>query len=101
MRKAPDDDPLSKDGYKVDDSLLEAAYTTRPVRTPAGTYYRWIVENPHPGKTVSSVRLTVDDPSAAQIFVQEIKPHPTSPAWTAGRAARKPLVRILGEGGIV
>ncbi|CAI6082060.1 family 20 glycosylhydrolase [Cohnella sp. JJ-181] len=100
-RVVPDDDPLSKDGYNVDDSLLEAAYTTRPVRTPAGTYYRWILQNPFPGKTVARVRLTVDDPAAANIFVKEIQPAPMSSAWTAGRAARKPLVRILGEGGIV
>ncbi|SFB39299.1 hexosaminidase [Cohnella sp. OV330] len=100
-RAVPNDDPLSKDGYRADDSLLEAAYTTRPTRTPAGTYYRWILENPFPGKTVARVRLTVDDPSAANIFVQEIQPYPTSSACTAGRAARKPLVRILGEGGIV
>lgn len=100
-RAVPDDDPLSKDGYKVDDSLLEAAYTTRPTQTPAGTYYRWILENPFPDKSVARVRLTVDDPAAANIFVKEVRPVPMSSAWTAGRTARKPLVRILGEGGIV
>ncbi|MFC3798465.1 family 20 glycosylhydrolase [Cohnella sp. GCM10012308] len=100
-RAVPDDEPLMKDAYKVDDSLLEAAYTTRPTHTPSGTYYRWMLKNPHPRKNVARVRLTVDDPAAANIIVKEIRPVPPSPAWTAGRTARKPLVRILGEGGIV
>lgn len=74
--------PLKKESYQVDDSLFETAYTTRPIPTAEGTYYRWIIENPHPDKTISGVRLSVDDPSAYSIIVKEISAHPRTPVWS-------------------
>ncbi|MGO4546439.1 family 20 glycosylhydrolase [Paenibacillus sp. 2TAB23] len=76
-----DSAPLKKEAYKVDDSLFETAYTTRPLPTGEGTYYRWIIENPHPDKTISGVRLTVDDPTAYSITVKEMSVYPKSPVW--------------------
>jgi hexosaminidase len=63
---------LKKEAYKVDDSLFETAYTTRPVPTEKGTYYRWMIENPHPDKVISDVRLTVDEPDSYGITLKEI-----------------------------
>ncbi|CAM4442262.1 hexosaminidase [Paenibacillus endophyticus] len=76
-----DSAPLKKEAYKVDDALFETAYTTRPMPTAEGTYYRWMIENPYPNKRISGVRLTVDNPAAYSIYVKEMRAFPNSPVW--------------------
>ncbi|TYP73086.1 family 20 glycosylhydrolase [Paenibacillus methanolicus] len=76
--RSADPGPVKKEAYKVDDALFEVAYTTRPLPTAEGTYYRWTIENPHPDRTISRVRLIVDDPTAYSIFVKEMRAFPYS-----------------------
>ncbi|MGO4544149.1 hypothetical protein AB4Z29_05070 [Paenibacillus sp. 2TAB23] len=73
--------PLKKEAYKVDDALFETAYTIRPMPTGEGTYYRWMIENPHPNKKIIGVRLTVDNPAAYNIYVMEMRAYPNYPVW--------------------
>ncbi|WP_308639620.1 family 20 glycosylhydrolase [Paenibacillus silvisoli] len=81
--------------YGVDAILLEAAYTSLPVQIGEETYYRWLIENPHPDRTITSVRLLVDQPVGGNIWVKELKLVPERAE--AQSAERKEQIRILGE----
>jgi hexosaminidase len=83
--------------YDVDNSLFEASSTTLPVRIGEETFYKWLIENPYPLKTVANIRLIVDDPASYNIIVKAIQLVPPSEAF-ASRHQDKKQIRIRGEG---
>ncbi|RAP75988.1 family 20 glycosylhydrolase [Paenibacillus montanisoli] len=81
--------------YDVDAILLEAAYTSLPERAGDETYYRWLIENPHPDRTVKAVKLLVDQPVGGSIWVKEMKLVPDRTALQAVEPNDR--IRIMGE----
>ncbi|QHW34780.1 family 20 glycosylhydrolase [Paenibacillus rhizovicinus] len=81
--------------YEVDAILLEAAFTSWPVRIGEETYYRWLIESPYPDKTVTAVRLLVDNPLTGNIWVKAIAHVPETRSRQTQSVAEP--IRIMGE----
>jgi hypothetical protein len=60
------------DIYKIDRLLTEVASTTLPVRIGDATYYKFTFRNPHPEKTVKSLKVREKEGRECSIFVKEI-----------------------------
>jgi hexosaminidase len=60
------------DVYKIDRLLTEVASTTLPVRIGDATYYKFTFRNPHPEKTVKSLKVREKEGRECSIFVKEI-----------------------------
>ncbi|AZN43054.1 family 20 glycosylhydrolase [Paenibacillus albus] len=81
--------------YDVDAILNEAAFTSLPIQFGDETCYKWLIENPHPERTVAAVRLLVDQPVGGNIWVKEMKLVPDRAS--VQNAEPKEQIRIMGE----
>ncbi|MBP3963981.1 family 20 glycosylhydrolase [Paenibacillus lignilyticus] len=81
--------------YDVDPILYEAAFTSLPVQIGQETFYKWLITNPYPDKTITAVRLTVDNPVSGNIWVRAITHVPDRS--DAMKAEIPEPIRILGE----
>lgn len=60
------------DQYQSDSLLEETAFTTRPIRIEGKTYYRYMIVNPYPNKTIIQVRTKASHSESCRIHVKEI-----------------------------
>jgi len=65
-------EPSQSACYACDSLLLETAYSTEPVLLGGETWYRWIIANPDPSRTVRRVRTRANDPVAGDIAVKRV-----------------------------